>query len=407
MGSKARALRRRRISDGIWFAVTTPLCLLILLLVRVLRPVWLVRFGQVGYRAEKIGHFVFDVALAHAEACERRERGVRQSDFYFYEGRPGHHRINTAWEGVTRDHLRVSPLVKFLACWNRIIPGGTRHERAINPLALDRDGLIQKHPLTLPPVLQETGVRWMESRGWAPDEPVVCLHVRDNAFHRNAPDGQAAMRSGDIADFLSLVQALTVLGVWVVRTGRIAEHRAPFQHERFIDYAFDPDRNDALDVWLFANSALTVTTGSGPDMISSVLGRPVVYVNALGLGLPWWSDCEYLPRRLLWKLSGEELSLAEFVRCSEKLPAKPMSPSIIVQPSGQDEMRDAALVRLGLMSDAFDQSAMRSARKEFFNELRKLDWFIDEYPYVHPNAGPSARWALSSDTSSPLGGLSE
>lgn len=391
MGKK-RAEQRRRISGAVVTAVLAPVCIPVVIAARILRPLHLVRFSKVGYRAEKIGHFAFDVALAYAEESERRAQGVRQTDLYYVEGRPGRQRINEAWLLVARSNLRVYRFVKYLARWNDLIPGGGIHARPENPFILDRAGVIAKYPLQIPPSIDRSAVAWMKSLGWNEGEPFVCLHVRDNAFHGNDPNGAAAERSNDIERFSLLSQTLTDRGIWVFRTGRVAERRSPVSSSRFVDYAFHKDRSDELDVWLFANATLTVSTGSGPDMISCVFGRPVVFVDLLGLDFPYWADLELLPRRYVWRHSRRDLTFAEFVDIAGRPIRHPASVAVEVIHRTPGEIASAVQHRLNRLTSAKRSSGWEQQRKDFLIALRSTDWFLEDYPFVSPDCGPSPVW---------------
>ena len=39
-------------------------------------------------------------------------------------------------------------------------------------------------------------------------------------------------------------------GVWVLRMGKIMERPIPTEHPRIVDYAFEPNKSDFLDIWL-------------------------------------------------------------------------------------------------------------------------------------------------------------
>lgn len=392
MGTKKRAERRRRISDAVFTVLLAAVCIPVVIAARILRPFHLVRFSKVGYRAEKIGHFAFDVALAYAEEGERRAQGVQQTDLYYAEGRPGRQRINEAWLLVTRSNLRIHRFVKYLATWNDLIPGGELHARPVNSFVLDRGGIITKHQLRIPASIDRSARTWMKSLGWNEGESFVCLHVRDNAFHGNDPNSAAAERSSDIERFSRLIQALTDRGIWVFRTGRVAERPSPVRAPRFVDYAFHEGRSDELDVWLFANSTLTVSTGSGPDMISSVFGRPVLFVDVLGLDISYWANIELLPRRYVWRHDGRDLTFAEFVNTVGRANRHPSGSTVKVVHRTPDEIASAVQQRLERLVSAKNSSGWQQQREDFLLALRSTDWFPKDYPFVSPDCGPSPVW---------------
>jgi putative glycosyltransferase (TIGR04372 family) len=91
-------------------------------------------------------------------------------------------------------------------------------------------------------------------------------------------------------------------GIWVLRMGKIAEEPIPSQHPKTIDYAFYSEKNDLLDIWLFANCYFCISTGSGPDAISNVYQRPMVKVNEKPISrLNTRSSCITVHKYFVWE----------------------------------------------------------------------------------------------------------
>jgi putative glycosyltransferase (TIGR04372 family) len=79
-----------------------------------------------------------------------------------------------------------------------------------------------------------------------------------------------------------------------------------------IDYSFDDSRSDFLDYWLFASGIGTISTGTGPDNISLLHKKPILFLNALPLSLFYsFADCIWVPKNLKWKSNNDELNLNE------------------------------------------------------------------------------------------------
>ena len=286
----------------------------VLFAMRVLRPLVLIRVGS--FHFERIGHFVADVGQRKAESIVVNTRRVL--DFWYL---PDNNVCsNIYWAQITRRWFRVYSLVRYLVFWNRFIPFGLVHSLSSEGEAGSRDtnGFLQKAKLRLPVTLGEAAKAriWMNQFGWKEGDPFVCLLVRDSTylskqFHEHNWDYHS-YRDSDIKTYTRAMEYLTSQGIYVFRMGKEMASKACYSHPKFIDYAFRKDKSDFLDIWLFANCSLCITTGSGPDMVSDVFRRPLLALNFLPLQFSWsWSNAIHYPKFLRWTNSGSLLSLKD------------------------------------------------------------------------------------------------
>ena len=85
------------------------------------------------------------------------------------------------------------------------------------------------------------------------------------------------LRNGNIDDYRKTAQYLVERGYYVIRTGRDMEREIDWG-DGIIDYA-SRFRSDFMDIWLFSNCDLCISTSSGPDVLSLMFSRPTVYVD--------------------------------------------------------------------------------------------------------------------------------
>ena len=190
----------------------------------------------------------------------------------------------------------------------------------------DRSGLLER--VGPPPSLFEqgeidAGLDWLRSVGWREGERFVCLLVRDEEFLTTFGGGPGShlerakrnsFRDSDVATYVPAAEWLADQGVWVLRMGKTMAKPMPSSHPRIVDYAFREDRSDFLDVWLFANCNLCITTGTGPDTIADVFRRPLLVVNYLPAAYLFsWSSAVTAPGPLVWSDSGRRLSIEELL----------------------------------------------------------------------------------------------
>ena len=288
-----------------------------MLMIRALRPIVLIRMGTLNCR--RIGHFVPD----GAEQVARLQAQPTNTVDWFWLGRT----CNSQWERMIRRSLPVHSGVKHLDWWNRSLPGGSAHERP-NSYTGSREveGLYERYDVKIPflPAETDVGLAWLRSKGWTDGEPFVCLLVRDDKYldkdslngikstHSVGAWSYHDYRNSDIDSYLPAIQWLNEQGVWVIRMGKLMAKPLSSDMNHVIDYAFDEGKCDLLDIWLFANCTGCVSTATGPDQVSLVYDRPVLFVNALPLGLPLsWGRTIWVPKTLRWAATRQVLSVNE------------------------------------------------------------------------------------------------
>lgn len=288
----------------------------LLIVVRVIVPFVHIRFGRFYF--DRVGHFAADVGRHRAQYL--LDESKKTLDFWYLPD--DNDCSNAYWAQITRKWFRVHSLVRYLFFWSKIIPfGGANRLNSMGDYgSRDVFGFIEKAKLKLPTGFYEEAKakKWMAQFGWKEGDPFICLLVRDSAYMKQTfSDDDYSYhdyRNSDVQTYIKAIDYLTSNGVFVLRMGRGMNSRVEYTHDKFIDYAFDLNKSDFLDVWLFANCSLCITTGSGPDMISDVFRRPLLVVNYLPLQLLFsWSNAVHYPKILNNKNSSTPLSLIEYL----------------------------------------------------------------------------------------------
>ncbi len=279
-------------------------------------------FGTLS--AQRIGHFAADLGLQIAsQASANRSAKRARLDV----------RVIDPKEPVSNDFLMsivdrafwLTPKLWFL--FSILRSSGIRRPWLIDPDASDnRDkfGMLQsgdgRYPFSA--TEDEIGHRFLESIGWTRGQSFVCLLVRDAQYLDVTPGLRPSdvnksweyhgYRNSDITTYVAASRWLAEQGAIVLRMGKSMARPFPAEHPNIVDYAFHADRSDFLDVWLHANCNLCITTGTGPDVISAVHLRPLLFVNFLPIIAKWsWANAVTAPKRLVWRSSGRRLSFEE------------------------------------------------------------------------------------------------
>jgi len=299
--------------DLVGFVLAVP----VVLFVRLIRPIKLIRFGY--FFAGRIGHFSFDVEyyLTEKKLGFYPENAI---DLFFYRwlmhGKPA----NDFFSQLTKRHLKIFSIVRYLFFVNSFIPGGEKNQ--ILPAykrygSRDIRGIFNR----IGPQLSFT--RAEETNGQAffklickeENAQFICLNIRDSSFLRNADYHN--YRDSDIDTYEEAALALAERGYWVFRMGKVVQKPFKVSHSRIIDYANSEFRSDFLDIWLMANCFFTISSSSGLDNICVIHRKPILLVNHLPVG-----DCRTgssknmeVFKKLRWKQTGKYLSLEEQINC--------------------------------------------------------------------------------------------
>ena len=163
---------------------------------------------------------------------------------------------------------------------------------------------------------REEGKKGLAKIGINPDQPYVCLIVRDGGHYKSKGEIESAgyeVLNFDINIFSGVAEALIESGFQVIRMGSGSERPFTSKPEGVIDYALSGNRSEFLDVFIAATCEFAVSTQTGPDAVCMLFRRPVLYVDItsysqffFGSKLATWS-----PARL--HKNGEILNLSEIV----------------------------------------------------------------------------------------------
>lgn len=364
-----------------------------------------IKLGELS--SDRVGHFFIDVAIRQSE----HSLGVH-SGTVVYSPRPSRPISNTfLLDYASRElniRLFVGPLVEVASklknrgVWNPswFLPS----PRSISG-SRDPNNVLSRAGFSIKFTDAENAVAhdWLSSVGWQEEQPIICLLVRDSQYLDSAPGlkpqgfGAGAdfwdyhsYRNSNIETFVPAVEWLVAQGAFVLRMGKAM--KTPIEVSGTFDYAFSPDRSDFLDVWLFANCSMCLTTGTGPDVISLHSGRTVVAVNYLPLGLPFIAGNVITAAKALYDYKGVRLSLTETIMASFVKTEEYSRNRILIRDLSAKEIMD--IVKEGWLrfrGDWQDSDYDRSTRQRFEEALKKSPRGAPSEMF-HPDARLSSEW---------------
>jgi putative glycosyltransferase (TIGR04372 family) len=267
----------------------------------------------------RIGHLSADFLICRAEDSIS---GIKR--YYFLPEET----CNQFLSKLIKRNLHASPWYRHFVTASRLFPLlGPFYSPPplISDSSRDIHGVTQK---VLPPpfFLSEdlAAIDILNRHGYRPSMPIVCLLVRDEYYLNdptNLPNKNGVAdwsyhnyRNSDPLAYVPAVQWLIEhKNAFVVRMGHSPLNPFPAHSPNLLDLAVSSEPHDFLDVWLFANATLTVSTLSGPDMISAGYGVPCAFINISPLcHAPSWARCLCAPKAYYWKRTGKPLTLAEY-----------------------------------------------------------------------------------------------
>ena len=271
---------------------------LVVLIVRVLRPVVVIRFGRL--QSSRIGHFAANTELYLCERDMGMQRGRTFDIFYHGSSRVCNQQLKKMWDRT----LRVSPFVSLLDRINSRLPGYESH--AI-PMPSDRDvhGLLASTPvhLSFTPEEERLGHTALQELGISDGAPFVCFHSRDSTYLDNASQDKSLSyhhyRDSSIKNLIPVAEELVSRGYFPIRMGAIVKEELNTSNPMIIDYA-TKGRTDFLDIYLGAKCRFFICDTAGIYAIPTIFRRPMVRVNMIPLEYSPTSGPNYLliPKKL-------------------------------------------------------------------------------------------------------------
>lgn len=366
-----------------------PIAFVAVLIVRMMRPLVLIRFGLV--RSDAMGHSAFDPEWYLSE--REIENGQSLDYFYFQRVKSP----NEQWETMVRRNLRIRSFARYLDTVNRALPGGKPHHKSPSDCkSRDLKGYFARTDPHILFVDEENlmGLEYLKKIGMQREEKFVCLLVRDSAYKDKWQNWKGRTwsyhdyRDSDIDNYEEAALALAHKGYWVLRMGKTVKKPFRARHPRIVDYATTPHRSDFLDVWLMANCHFTISTGTGLDSVSDAFRRPVVYANFdLLTHVVSWNPAVTVPKKLIWIETGKRLTLKEQLAHSYMRSQDYKKMNIEVRDRTPDEITAAVLEMESRISGTWnDIEEDVQLQKKIFEIIVLMTKRRNLHGIIHPQA---------------------
>jgi len=383
----------KRIVLIIFDVLALPFSIPIVLLIRLLKPIVHIRFGY--FYGGRIGHFVPDTVSA---AIGDNKYNEFVDLYYFLPGEK-----NTQWAKMVKSELNVYYWVRLLFFANDMLPGGSIHtnlpdvQKPWGSQGRFRQGLLYDSDFKFKFKDSDAVIAksWLIKKGWSEGEKIICVMVRDDAYLSSKNWKYHSYRDSDISTFVPALELLASMGYWVIRMGKTMKNPLNLNNSHIIDYAFDKEKSDLLDVWLFANCELCITTGTGPDLISMMYKKPVLAINYLPLGALFsWGEALTAPKNLYWKETGLTLSWKEHLENAFHHTKSYEDAGIDIIDLNSEEILDIVNEMISRINKKFIEFDDDSTVQNKFWKIGKQSGHFNlgeptsglEYDFIHPNS---------------------
>lgn len=171
----------------------------------------------------------------------------------------------------------------------RYLPEGTAKLLMTEPVCTSIDyynviATADEPPLTFDAEENLLAAEELKKMGVPRDAKIATLVCRDSRYMDNAHPGTDwsyhNYRDVDVNTYRLACEYLADKGYYILRLGADQKEPLIWENERIIDYAFR-NRTEFMDVWLSANCDLCISSSTGPDGITYIQNRPILYTNFL------------------------------------------------------------------------------------------------------------------------------
>jgi len=298
---------------------------LVVLAVRLLRPVVVIRFGCL--LSSKIGQLA---GCTEVYLCERDAgmHGSRVIDIFYHHYMyqiPGDHNAvcNKQLKKMFDRTLHVYRPASLLDWVNHHIPGGGKHAIPRRyPADRDIHGVLANTPphFSLTAKEERLGRELLSELGIPEGAPFFCFVGRDSTYNDskfyNYHSGMSYnnFRDTTIESYVPAAEELTRKGYYALRMGSVVKEPLRTSNPMVIDYA-TKHRTDFLDIYLSANCRFILSCGTGIDYVPMLFRRPVVFVHYVSIETAhtWDPNHLFIPKRVWLRKESRFMTFRELL----------------------------------------------------------------------------------------------
>lgn len=346
---------------SLWW-IRAPIALALVLVSRIVRPFFLIRFGNLR------NHTIGTLSL-HAEGyMADRDLGLlppRSVDLFFHT-EPSANRV---LDCLLERRLHVTPIARLAQAFNARIPGSEAHVVELGNAQRDRERNHYRAYTQTPQHFFFSAEEIAKARnelrartGIPDDAKFVCFFSRTSSYLKVLHAGGSIrrpdeiptsniLRNSSIFTYLPAAEELAKRGYWCFRMGAVVDEKIPAS-ERIIDYA-NSFRSELLDLYLISHCDLILSDTTGLCDLSFMFRRPTATANLFNLKLLHsWSGV-FMPKKYFVERDNRIFSLAELLRhnggpaTSADWPGYAQAHGLRIEDNSAEEILDLVIETLG------------------------------------------------------------
>lgn len=285
----------------------------LLILLKIIRPIIEINFGLIN--SERIGKYVVEYSQAKIIDSNKKKKCF---NFFYLSGKSS----NKFFDKIVKRNLYCNSVVRYIYLANKFSKDFFKldfnKKNSLNNR--DDDGIISKSDFKLEFTDEENYKcqEFLSKIGYTPKKKLVCLIVRDQKYLElkfpHIDWSYHTYRNADVKTFSKSIEWLTQNNFFVLLMGENTNQEFKSFNENFIDYSKNVFKSDMLDIWLFANCSLCISTGTGIDFVSLINKRPIFFNNYIPISnFISYAKSYTVPKSLFWEHNNQELSLNEYL----------------------------------------------------------------------------------------------
>ena len=380
-----------------------PLSILFVLFIRLIRPIFLIRYAYI--MSTRIGHLSENLEFY---LCAKKEKLFHPNKKYldiFY--------LNTEVSNkfmvkllkrkiLILPRFLMHPVDKINRFFDKFIDTEDIHtigrykqtlEITPKPPWLTRDiyYFYENHPPQLNFTNNELkkGNLLLEKLGVKKTDKFVTIYSRDSKYLKTKYPkidwSHHDFRNIDIDFFIPATKLLISNGYKVIRIGNIVEKKMSFEDKNFFDYPYTEYVSDFMDIFIQAKSDFCVSTSSGIDCISSMFRKKIVFPCLFPILDTKSSTSNHLVayRHIIDKKTGKKLSLKEIVgrNLGFAFSDDKNYDDIELEPVDPFQIKAAVNDMILIENNKFQRDEVFEKNEKIFFSL------FDKFPKNHPQEG--------------------
>tara|TARA_B100000787_G_C16193773_1_gene299259 strand:- start:276 stop:1496 length:1221 start_codon:yes stop_codon:yes gene_type:complete len=272
-------------SEPILF-LTIPISMMIMLLLILIRPFLVVRFGLL--HSDRIGHFLINTELFLCEEIAFKKK-KNFFDLFYFPTTPCNlqvakmlkRKIHILPKVIVRPFCLISRKYKFLSIHvtGKSIAGDYDVKNVLDKfkpqIKFTKDEIIY-------------GLNQLIKMGIKDNNKIICLAVRDDSYLKkefpNSNFSYHSHRNENISKYLPAIKYLIKKGYFVIRMGSITKKPINFSHENFLDYSKSKFKSDFMDMFISSKCKLFISNNTGVDAFGILFRKPLLHIGSIPLG---------------------------------------------------------------------------------------------------------------------------